>query len=323
MNSVEPLDHGSGTDATRELLADARAGLTDVPKWLPPKWFYDARGSELFERITELPEYYQTRAEYGILERHALDIVERTGVDTLVELGSGSSYKTRLLLDAMRKHGTPKRFVPSDVSRSALRGALAALSADYPELELRGIVGDFATTLAALPAEGERMIALLGGTIGNMPVEQRGGFLREVRGSLARGEWFLLGTDLVKDPSRLCRAYDDGAGVTAEFNRNVLHVLNRELGGNFPVEEFEHRARYERERERIVLTLRAGRAMRVWLRVPELAVDFAPGEEIETEMSAKFRRAGVEAELEAAGFELAEWYTDEAGDFAVSLARAR
>ncbi|NYH78331.1 L-histidine N-alpha-methyltransferase [Actinopolyspora biskrensis] len=323
MNSVEPLDHRSESDVTRELLADARIGLTDSPKWLPPKWFYDARGSELFERITELPEYYQTRAEYEILERYALDIVERTGVDTLVELGSGSSYKTRLLLDAMRKHGAPKRFVPSDVSRSALRGALSALSADYPELELHGIVGDFATTLAVLPTGGERMIALLGGTIGNMPVEQRGGFLGEVRSSLVRGEWFLLGTDLVKDPSRLCRAYDDSAGVTAEFNRNVLHVLNRELGADFPVEEFEHRARYEQGRERIVLALRARRAMRVWLRVPELAVELARGEEIETEMSAKFRRGGVEAELEAAGFELAGWYTDEAGDFAVSLARAR
>ncbi|SDK80360.1 L-histidine Nalpha-methyltransferase [Actinopolyspora mzabensis] len=323
MRAVELINHRSEADVARELRADARDGLTADPKRLPPKWFYDAHGSELFERITELPEYYQTRAEYEILETHALDIVERTGVDTLVELGSGSSYKTRLLLDAMRKNEKLRRFVPLDVSASALRGALEAIAADYPEPALYGIVGDFDTALAALPEEGTRLVALLGGTIGNMRARQRVRFLRTVREALAAGEWLLLGTDLVKDPARLQRAYDDNAGITAEFNRNVLHVLNRELDADFPVSEFEHVADWNGERERIEIGLRAPRAMRVRLAELDSTIELAAGEVIETEISAKFRRERVASELAEGGFEPVEWWTDRAGDFAVSLARSR
>ncbi|SDP91897.1 L-histidine Nalpha-methyltransferase [Actinopolyspora xinjiangensis] len=323
MKPVELINRRSDDDVARELRADAREGLTAEPKRLPPKWFYDARGSELFERITELPEYYQTRAEYEILEAHALDMLELTGVDTLVELGSGSSYKTRLLLDAMRKNGTLHRFVPLDVSASALRGALETIAVDYPEATLYGIVGDFDTALAELPAEGVRMVALLGGTIGNMRSRQRVRFLRTVRDTLSSGEWLLLGTDLVKDPTRLRRAYDDSAGVTAEFNRNVLHVLNRDLGADFPVAEFEHIARWNGDRERIEIGLRSPRAMRVRLDGLDSTVELVAGEVIETEISAKFRRERVDSELAESGFERVEWWTDSAGDFAVSLARAR
>ncbi|WP_026449047.1 L-histidine N(alpha)-methyltransferase [Actinopolyspora mortivallis] len=322
MSRVELRDYRAEVDTTRELVADARAGLTASPKWLPPKWFYDARGSDLFERITELPEYYQTRAEYRILERYAPDIAERTGVDSLVELGSGSSSKTVLLLDALRKNGTLECFVPSDVSHAALRGALSRLSVDYPEVDLHAVVGDFETTLEVLPRADTRMIALLGGTIGNMEPWQRDRFLRQVRGALDGGEWLLLGTDLVKDPERLRRAYDDGAGVTAEFNRNVLHVLNHGLRADFPVEEFVHCARYDGRRERVEISLRSPRAMRVWLDEAALAVELSAGEEIETEISAKFRYSGVRTELHEAGFELVDWYTDRDRDFAVALARA-
>ncbi|RCW45986.1 L-histidine N-alpha-methyltransferase [Halopolyspora algeriensis] len=310
-------------EAARALRADAHAGLSDTPKWLSPKWLYDARGSELFERITELDEYYPTRAEHRILQRRAMEIAEMTEVDTLVELGSGSSDKTRLLLDAMRKNETLEQFIPLDVSASALRAATDAIAVDYPELTVRGVVGDFTTGLANLPAGNARMVAFLGGTIGNLLPAERAEFLAAVRTALHPGEWLLLGTDLVKDPDRLVRAYDDAVGVTAEFNRNVLHVLNRELGADFPVAEFEHVARWNPEREWMEMRLRATRPMRVSVPELELVVDFAEGEEIGTEISAKFRLERVRDELDAAGFALHRWWTDEAGDFAASLASVR
>lgn len=323
MNHSRLTNYREPADAARELREEALAGLTDKPKWLSPKWFYDARGSELFERITELPEYYQTRAEYRILAANALAIVEYSGVDTLVELGSGSSYKTRLLLDAMRKNASLHHFVPLDVSGSALRTAVDAIAADYPEADIHGIVADFHTGLIKLPREGSRLVAFLGGTIGNMLPPQRAEFLGTVRETLAEGEWLLLGTDLVKDPRRLVRAYDDAQGVTAEFNRNVLHVLNRELGADFPVEEFGHRARWNTSAERIEISLRCPRAMRIQLPAIETTIELDADEEIETEISAKFRRDGVRAELEEVGFELCRWWTDDEGNFALSLARAR
>ncbi|MDI2029494.1 L-histidine N(alpha)-methyltransferase [Saccharopolyspora sp. TS4A08] len=308
-------------DADRELRADVREGLTDHPKWLSPKWFYDAEGSELFERITELDEYYQTRAEHQILRRTALTIAELTNAATLVELGSGSSEKTRLLLDALGKHGTLRRFVPLDVSESALRGAVAAIEADYPELEVSGVVDDFTT--GRLDGGDGRLVAFLGGTIGNLLPEERAGFFGALHAAMRPGEWLLLGTDLVKEPSRLIRAYDDAEGVTAEFNRNVLRVLNRRLGADFDADSFEHVARWNTDQEWIEMRLRAVRPMRVRVRELALDVEFAEGEEIRTEISAKFRRNRIADELAVAGFDLGSWWLDDAAEFALSLSVAR
>ncbi|PRY38247.1 L-histidine N(alpha)-methyltransferase [Umezawaea tangerina] len=314
--------HLTPEDAARALRAEARAGLTAKPKWVSPKWFYDAVGSELFEDITRLPEYYPTRAEREILIARSVEIAATTGAHTLVELGSGSSEKTRLLLDALRDHGTLEEFVPLDVSTTALTEASAAILADYPGLGVHGVVGDFTEHLAGLPGSAPRVVAFLGGTIGNLIPEERRKFFSSVRDVLGAGEWLLLGTDLVKDPDVLVRAYDDAQGVTAEFNRNVLRVINRELGGDFDVDAFEHVALWNAEQEWIEMRLRATRPVRVRLAELDLDVEFTAGEELRTEVSAKFRPDGVRAELEEAGFELHRWWTDSQGRFALSLARA-
>ncbi|HWM06941.1 MAG TPA: L-histidine N(alpha)-methyltransferase [Actinophytocola sp.] len=305
----------------RGLRSDVRTGLTAVPKTLPPKWFYDARGSELFERITRLPEYYPTRAEREILAAHSSEIASLTGASTLVELGSGSSEKTRLLLDALRDKGTLREMVMLDVSESALREAAETLSAAYP-VSVHGVVGDFTQHLALLPGSAERLVAFLGGTIGNLVPAERTKFLTGVRDVLDEGEWLLLGTDLVKDPAVLVRAYDDAAGVTAEFNRNVLHVLIRELSADFDAAAFEHVALWDEAQEWIEMRLRATRPMRAHVPVVGLTVDFVEGEELRTEVSAKFRPERVRSELADAGFELREWWTDRDGRFGVSLSRA-
>jgi L-histidine N-alpha-methyltransferase len=309
-------------DQAEQLRADARAGLTAPAKWLPPKWFYDSRGSELFEEITRLPEYYPTRAEREILAARAGEVAGVTGAETLVELGSGSSEKTRLLLGALRSRGTLAGFVPLDVSAAALGDAVTVLARDYPGLRIHGVVGDFNRHLKLLPGGARRLVAFLGGTIGNLLPGDRARFLSELRSTLERGEWLLLGADLVKDPAVLVPAYDDAAGVTAEFNRNVLRVLNRELGADFDLARFEHVALWDPEQEWIEMRLRATRAMAV--RVAELAltVEFAAGEELRTEVSAKFRREALTAELAAAGFEVRRWWTDAAGRFSLSLAEA-
>jgi L-histidine N-alpha-methyltransferase len=309
--------------AERSLRADARQGLTSTPKWLSPKWFYDARGSDLFEEITRLPEYYPTRAERSILADHSGDIARRTRAHTLVELGSGSSEKTRLLLDSLRTEGTLVEFVPLDVSENALRGSVLALHSEYPSLAIHGVVADFTEHLGRIPGQTPRMVVFLGGTIGNLLPDERAIFLRELRATLTPGEWLLLGTDLVKDPHVLVTAYDDAAGVTSAFNRNALAVLNRELGGNFDVESYEHVALWDAENEWIEMRLRSTVAARVSL--SELALDIVlePGEEIRTEISAKFRRQKVERELAGAGFTLDSWWTDPEGQFALSLAYAR
>jgi L-histidine N-alpha-methyltransferase len=299
--------------AEKSLRADARLGLTDSPRWLPSKWFYDKRGSDLFEQITRLPEYYPTRAEASILAARAGDIAARTGAHTLVELGSGSSEKTRLLLDALQAGGTLREYVPLDVSESALRDAVMSMHHDYPKLAIHGVVGDFTQHLDRIPGQTPRMVAFLGGTIGNLFPDQRATFL----GGL------LLGTDLVKSPDVLVPAYDDAAGVTAAFNRNVLAVLNRELGADFDVENYEHVAIWDPENEWIEMRLRAGAAARVTLAVLALDIALDSGEEIRTEISAKFRKEGIDAELAAAGFSLDCWWTDPEGRFALSLARAR
>jgi L-histidine N-alpha-methyltransferase len=302
------------------LAADVRAGLTSTPKYLPPKWFYDERGSELFEDITRLPEYYPTRAEAEILRAHAADIAARSAADTLVELGSGSSEKTRILLDAMLAAGTLRRYVPVDVSESALIGAGEALLGDYPQLEVHAVLADFEHHLDQLPEGGRRLVAFLGGTIGNLLPGARRDFLAELRRGLVRGDSLLLGTGLVIDPDVLVPAYDDAAGVTAEFNLNVLSVLRRELGATVDPAEFEHVAVWDPEKEWIEMRLRARSAQRVEIPALDLTVDFAAGEEMRTEISAKFRREGAAEELAAAGFRLDAWWTDSADRFALALA---
>ncbi|MEU8026371.1 L-histidine N(alpha)-methyltransferase [Micromonospora haikouensis] len=319
--SAEPLEiYLEEQDLGRSLRDDVRTGLTARPKWLPPKWFYDARGSELFEEITRLPEYYPTRAERSVLQRRAGEIAELTGAKTLIELGSGSSEKTRLLLDAFTRRGGLGTFVPLDVSVSALRQSTAQIATDYPGLRVRGIVGDFTRHLDRLPTGGRRLVIFLGGTIGNLLPAERAGFLAAMRASLEPGDWLLIGTDLVKDPSIVVPAYDDAAGVTAEFNRNVLRVVNRELGADFDPEAFAHVALWDPEREWIEMRLRAERP--VLARVLDLDVEFAAGEELRTEVSAKFRAEGIAAELAAAGFTAREFWTDADGLFGVTLARA-
>ncbi|MPZ61040.1 MAG: L-histidine N(alpha)-methyltransferase [Propionibacteriales bacterium] len=305
----------------RTLRSDVRVGLTAAPKWLPPKWFYDARGSELFEQITRLPEYYPTRAEREILTAHASDIADVTQAATLIELGSGSSEKTRLLLDALSETGMLRRFVPFDVSEQALRKTADTAAVDYPHLGVHAVVGDFTDRLSVPRSQGPRMVALLGSTIGNLLPDERARFLESVRASLEPGDWLLLGTDLVKDPDVLLRAYDDSAGVTAEFNRNVLRVLNRELGADFALDAFAHRAVWDPANEWVEMRLRAERAVQAWVGGAELSVLFKPGEELRTEVSAKFRHEGVDAELHAAKFTPYRWWTDSGERFAVSLAR--
>ena len=312
------------------LRADARAGLTATPKTLPPKWFYDAQGSELFEKITELPEYYPTRAERSILQAVAPEIAALTGATALVELGSGSSEKTRLLLSALRDAGTLRRYVPVDVSESALVAAGDALSAEYPDLAVHAVVADFeqylgvssgdaGVTVNGDGGEGPRLVAFLGSTIGNMVPAERAVFLRRARARLRPGDAFLLGTDLVKDPAVLVAAYDDAAGVTAAFNKNVLSVLNAELGADFDLDAFDHVAVWDPEREWIEMRLRATSAQPVRVNGLGLTISFASGEEMRTEVSAKFREAGVRAELAAAGLAMRSWWTDEEGRFGLSV----
>ncbi|PRX45123.1 L-histidine N-alpha-methyltransferase [Prauserella shujinwangii] len=322
MTDVDLEVHHSAEDIAAALRADVREGLTAGRKWLPSKWFYDARGSELFERITELPEYYPTRAERAVLDRQAAEIAKISGAHTLVELGSGSSEKTRLLLDALREHGTLRSFVPLDVSESALAEASNAIAADYPSLAVHGVVGDFTEHLGLLPGDRPRLVAFLGGTIGNFLPADRAKFLRSVRDVLSEGEWLLLGTDLVKERDTLERAYDDAAGVTAEFNRNVLRVINERLGADFDPAAFAHESYWDAEAEWIEMRLRARTDLRVAIPGADLEVSFAAGEHIRTEISAKFRPEGVRAELSAAGFTLERWWTDPDGLFGVSLSRA-
>jgi L-histidine N-alpha-methyltransferase len=313
------------------LRADALAGLTATPKTLPPKWFYDAAGSELFEKITALPEYYPTRAEREILQAVAPQIAAASGAATLIELGSGSSEKTRLLIDALREAGTLRRYVPVDVSEQALLAAATALFSDYPGLEVSGVVSDFEEYVGLLGAgddsagdngaERPRLVAFLGSTIGNLLPAERASFLARIRSGLADGDALLLGTDLVKDPAVLVSAYDDEAGITAAFNKNVLSVLNHELGADFDPDAFEHVARWDAGQEWIEMRLRATSPQTVRLPAIDLTAEFAAGEEMRTEVSAKFRREGVARELAAAGFTLDRWWTDGQGRFGLSLAR--
>jgi L-histidine Nalpha-methyltransferase len=309
----------SPSSYAESLRADVRAGLTASPKALPPKYFYDERGSELFDEITRLEEYYPTRTERAILDAHAEEIASVSGARTLVELGSGTSEKTRLLLDSLRDAGTLAEFVPFDVDPAVLEIASAAIAAEYPSVDVNAVVGDFERHLGVLPARGRRLVAFLGSTIGNFAPAARADFLAALRTTLNDGDSFLLGTDLVKDVDRLVAAYDDAAGVTAEFNRNVLAVINRELDADFDVSSFTHVARWNAEQEWIEMHLRSERAQTVRVGELDLTVEFAAGELMRTEISAKFRRARVEADLAKAGLRLTHWWTDPASDFALSL----
>jgi L-histidine N-alpha-methyltransferase len=299
---------------------EVAAGLTASPKELPSKWFYDEAGCELFDAITRLPEYYPTRRERAILQARAGAVAELTGADTVVEIGSGTSEKTRLLLDAFARRRQLRRFVPFDVSEPTLRAAAEAVAAEYPGIEVHAVVGDFERHLGLVPDGGRRVVVFLGSTIGNLTPERRAEFLAGVRSSLEPGEAFLLGIDLVKDTARLEAAYDDAAGVTAAFNRNLLVRLNRELGADFVPERFDHVARFDRDAEWIDLRLRSQTEQRVRVADLGLEVDFATGEEMRTEISAKFRQPGITAELVSAGMEPAHFWTDRDGDFALTLA---
>jgi L-histidine N-alpha-methyltransferase len=321
--SVTVESHLDSSALQDSLRSDVAAGLAASPKALPPKWFYDEHGSELFDRITRLPEYYPTRTERSILAEHAADIAAASGADTLVEIGSGTSEKTRILLSALAGRGALRRFVPLDFDASVLRDASIAVAAEYPGLAVHAVVGDFERHLPLLPRQGRRMLAFLGSTIGNLEPASRAAFLGSVARTLEPEETFLLGTDLVKDPARLIAAYDDSAGVTAAFNRNVLSVINRELKADFDLDSFRHVARWDPRNEWMEMSLRSTRAQVVTVSELDLLARFAAGEQMRTEISAKFRRAGVEEELSAAGLTPLHWWTDEAGDFAVSLSARR
>ncbi len=317
------IDVHLDADAAATMARDVRAGLSSYPKELAPKYFYDERGSQLFEQITELPEYYPTRAEREILsERSAEILVAAGGPCTLVELGSGSAAKTRHLLSAMRAAGRLDTYVPVDISEEITHATAACLVDEYPGLAVRGLVCDFEHHLERIPAgEGARLIAFLGGTVGNLYPRPRQAFLERIAALLGPGDQLLLGTDLIKETARLEAAYDDAAGVTAEFNKNVLEVLNRELGADFDLDSFEHVARYDAEAERMDIRLRSLADQDVRIDGLELDISFAAGEEMRTEISTKFTRERLESVYAGAGLEMCGWFTDSAGDYALSLAR--
>jgi L-histidine N-alpha-methyltransferase len=312
--------HLAPADRAASLTRDAREGLLATPKTLPPVWFYDERGSLLFDEITRLPEYYLTRAERAILTEHAAEIAAVANADTLVELGSGTSEKTRLLLDALHGAGTLHRFVPFDVSEETLRGAAEDISAAY-RIPVHAVVGDFNRHLDRIPAGGRRLVAFLGSTIGNLNPAERRRFLFDLDATMTVDDRLLVGTDLVKDPGRLVAAYDDSAGVTAAFNRNVLEVLNHELDAAFDPQAFDHVALWNSRDSWIEMRLRS--RLRQSIPVPRLGirVDFAAGEDLRTEISSKFTPDQVEQELWAAGFVTEKCWTDPQGDFLLTLAR--
>ncbi|WP_221176961.1 L-histidine N(alpha)-methyltransferase [Nocardioides pocheonensis] len=306
--------------ASGSLVDDVRRGLASHPRTLPPKWLYDDVGSGLFDEITRLPEYYPFAAERSILEAHADEIAAASHATTLVELGSGTSEKTRLLLDAFTGSGQLTRFTPVDVSEGTLRDAALQLAERYPGLAVEAVVGDFTLHLAELPRGGRRMVAFLGGTIGNLYLEERRAFLGALADVLEPGDSVLLGTDLVKSADRLIAAYDDEAGVTEQFVLNALRVLNRELDADFDLDGFSYIPFWDAHMERMDLRLRSEMPQRVSIPGADLVLDLASGEEIRVEISTKFRVSTVAAELEAAGLGVTRVWTDDPGDFALTLA---
>ncbi len=306
----------------RHMATDVRAGLTAEHKTLPPKYFYDAAGSDLFDEITRLPEYYPTRTERSILLEHAPEIAALTRAETLTEIGSGTSQKTRLLLDALTAAGSLRRFVIFDVDPTVLAQASASLGQEYPQLEVESVVGDFELHLDLLPRQPRRLVAFLGSTIGNLEPAARVQFFRSIRSTMGVGDFLLLGSDLVKPVPRLIAAYDDAAGVTSAFNKNVLVVINRDLGADFDLDAFEHVAAWDPANEWIEMRLRSIRDQQVRVAALDLTVRFDRGELMRTEISAKFRQRGVADELRRGGLTITNWWTDRAGDFALSLSTA-
>jgi L-histidine N-alpha-methyltransferase len=304
------------------LRRDVMAGLTAHPKWMSPVWFYDDRGSALYEQITRLPEYYPFRTERELLRARAPEMAAVAGCEVLVELGSGTSEKTRLLLDAMRR--SPEGlagYVAFDVSEATLRAAANATAVQF-DIGVHAIVGDFHHHLDAVPDVGlPRLVAFLGSTIGNLDPEQRAGFLRSVAETLGPDDRFLLATDLVKPVDRLIAAYDDSAGVTAAFNKNLLRVLNRELAADFVPDQFDHVARWNPDDSCVEMRLSAQQAMGVDIQALDLRIGFAEGEEMRTEISTKFTPATVRSELAAAGLAVVASWTDPAGDYLLTLAQ--
>jgi L-histidine N-alpha-methyltransferase len=310
-------------DWSRHLAEETARGLRDHPPWIPPVWFYDEVGSKLFDEITRLDEYYPTEAERSILRTQADTIAHTTGAETLVELGSGASDKTMLIIEALEGAGTLRRIAPLDVSEEVLRCSARTIAAQVPGVEVHAVVGDFHQHLGAVPAEGVCLLAFLGSTIGNFEPDRRASFLAGARAALGPDDWFLLGTDLVKDRRRLVAAYDDARGVTAAFNLNALTVMNRELGADFEPDAFRHRAHWDESQRRIEMHLVATRRQQVRVAALDLGLQLGPGEYLRTEISAKFTPAQVRDELGAAGFGVRASWTDPAGDFLVTLARPR
>lgn len=312
--------HLTADEWTQSMVEDCASGLIDTPKHISPVWFYDKYGSELFDAITRLEEYYPTRAERSLLTEHATDIVRTSGADTLVELGSGTSDKTRNLLDAMALAGQLERYIPFDVSEHTVRDAASLLVAEYPGVDIHAVIGDFHRDLGEIPDGGRRLFAFLGGTLGNLVPAERDTFLADLAAVMDSDDWLLLGVDLVKDPEILVRAYDDPAGVTAEFNRNALEHINRQLAANFDPEAFEHVARWNESDRWIEMWLRSTREQTVDIEVLDLGAHFAEGEEMRTEISAKFTQDQVTTELRTAGFTTERTWVAEPG-FLLLLAR--
>jgi L-histidine Nalpha-methyltransferase len=310
-SSVREADH----------LTDLRRALQSRPRTIPPRWLYDDRGSELFDEITRLPEYYPTEAEREILDMHSARIAEVSSATTVIELGSGTSDKTRTLLDAFVAHGAIERFVPLDVSEATLVFAADVLDQRYPDLLVEPVVGDFTRHLGELPRGGRRLVAFLGGTVGNFYREERRAFLGALADSLEPDDWLLLGVDLIKPIDRILDAYDDAQGVTDSFIHNALHVINRELAADFDVGNFDYVPFWDRREHRVDMRLRAKEPERAHIAALGLDVEFEPGEELRVEISTKFRPADLEAELDDAGFDRPEFLTDANGDFALALAR--
>jgi L-histidine N-alpha-methyltransferase len=308
-------------DGVPHSIADeVREGLSRPLKELPPKYFYDARGSQLFDQITNLPEYYPTRCERSILNRYAPEIVESTGAQELVELGSGTASKTRALLYAMAGAGTLERYLPFDVDESVVHACAVELLELYPGLSVHGVVGDFERDLERVPDGERRLFAFLGGTIGNFYPAERNAFLARVRELMNEGDHLLIGTDLVKDRHVLEAAYNDSQGVTAEFNRNILRVLNDGLDADFDPAAFEHVAFFDEANSWIEMRLRANGAQQVRIHGADLEIEFEDGEEIRTEISSKFTRDAVARELAGAGLGLDDFFTDDGGLFGVAFA---
>jgi L-histidine N-alpha-methyltransferase len=313
--------HTLGSHSRQDLIDDVVKGLTQSPKILPPRWFYDERGSDLFDRITELPEYYQTRTEMEILQRHAPDVVARTRAASIVELGAGSCTKSRVLIKAAKGMGTLSTFVPFDISETTIRRSASELVEEYKDLTIYCVAGVFDEHLDQIPRFGSQLIVFLGSTIGNFSAEETRVFLANVRRLMQPGDFFLLGVDLVKAEPVMVAAYDDAAGVTAEFNLNVLTRLNRELSANFDLRAFEHVAVWNAEMSRIEMHIRSVKDQTVNIPAAGLVIDFAAGELLRTEICTKYTRDRTERMLTEAGMEVIDWYTDPRQQFGLTLAR--